>query len=59
MYIFILFQNARQLTLDVTFDKYFNLPDEFTADGLLGMDFLNNNVVKIDLKNKQLWLKSQ
>lgn len=35
------------------------IPDEFTADGLLGMDFLNNNVVKIDLKNKQLWLKSQ
>ncbi|GLR10729.1 hypothetical protein GCM10007905_34490 [Mixta theicola] len=33
-----------------------SLPDEFQADGLLGVNFLQQYIIKIDQKNKQLWL---
>lgn len=35
-----------------------SLPAEFQADGLLGGDFLNKHIVKIDFKNKKLWFKA-
>lgn len=35
-----------------------SLPAEFQADGLLGGDFLNKHIVKIDFKNKKLWVKA-
>lgn len=35
-----------------------SLPAEFQADGLLGGDFLNKHIVKIDFKNKKLWIKA-
>lgn len=38
----------------IIFDSF---PAEFKSDGLLGGDFLSNNIVKIDFKNKKLWIK--
>ena len=34
-----------------------SFPNEFQADGLLGADFLSKNRVKIDFKNKQMWIQ--
>lgn len=34
-----------------------SLPDCFRADGLVGIDFLKQNRVKIDFKNKKLWIR--
>lgn len=38
----------------IVFDS---LPDAFQADGLLGVNFLQQYLIKIDQKNKRLWLK--
>jgi predicted aspartyl protease len=35
-----------------------SLPTEFQSDGLIGFDFLSKNIVKIDFKNKQLWIQT-
>ncbi|OCG60704.1 hypothetical protein A9G41_08995 [Gilliamella sp. Nev5-1] len=35
-----------------------SLPAEFQSDGLIGFDFLSKNIVKIDFKNKQLWIQT-
>lgn len=34
-----------------------SLPSEFKSDGLLGVDFLNQYLVKINFKTKQIWIK--
>jgi len=34
-----------------------SFPNEFQSDGLLGADFLSKNRVKIDFKNKQMWIQ--
>ena len=34
-----------------------SLPDEFQSDGLLGSNFFLENIVKIDFKNKQMWIQ--
>jgi len=34
-----------------------SFPAEFQSDGLVGCDFLSQNIVKIDFKNKQLWIQ--
>ena len=34
-----------------------SIPDEFQSDGLLGADFFSKNRVKIDFKNKQMWIQ--
>ncbi|NUF50094.1 hypothetical protein [Gilliamella sp. ESL0250] len=35
-----------------------SLPAEFQSDGLIGFDFLSKNIVKIDFKNKKLWIQA-
>lgn len=45
---------ANTKTDAIIFDSF---PAEFKSDGLLGGDFLSNNLVKIDFKNKKLWIK--
>lgn len=35
-----------------------SLPAEFQSDGLIGFDFLSKNIVKIDFKNKRLWIQT-
>lgn len=35
-----------------------NMPKEFNADGLLGMDFLKKYMLRIDQKNQKLWIKA-
>jgi len=40
----------------IIFDSF---PAEFQSDGLLGFDFLSKNLVKIDFKNKKLWIKTE
>ncbi|WP_392551855.1 aspartyl protease family protein [Orbus wheelerorum] len=40
----------------IIFDSF---PTEFQSDGLLGFDFFSKNVVKIDFKNKKLWIKAE
>lgn len=34
-----------------------SLPPEFQSDGLLGIDVLQSHLIKIDFKNKKLWIK--
>ena len=34
-----------------------SLPDEFQSDGLLGTDFFSKNRVKIDFRNKKMWIQ--
>ena len=34
-----------------------SLPDEFQSDGLLGTDFFSKNKVKIDFRNKKMWIQ--
>ncbi|OCG71289.1 hypothetical protein A9G41_03025 [Gilliamella sp. Nev5-1] len=34
-----------------------SIPDEFQSDGIVGHDFLSKNIVKIDFKNKRLWVR--
>lgn len=36
-----------------------SFPAEFQSDGLLGFDFLSKNLVKIDFKNKKLWIQAE
>ena len=46
---------ANDSVLPIIIDSF---PNEFQADGLLGADFLSKNRVKIDFKNKQMWIQS-
>ena len=46
---------ANDNVLPIIIDSF---PNEFQADGLLGADFLSKNRVKIDFKNKQMWIQS-
>lgn len=34
-----------------------SLPDVFEPDGILGSNFFRENIVKIDFKNKQMWIQ--
>ena len=34
-----------------------SLPDKFKSDGLLGTDFFSKNRVKIDFRNKKMWIQ--
>ncbi|WLS91195.1 hypothetical protein [Gilliamella apicola] len=34
-----------------------SLPDVFEPDGILGSNFFLENIVKIDFKNKQMWIQ--
>ena len=34
-----------------------SLPDIFEPDGILGSNFFRENIVKIDFKNKQMWIQ--
>ena len=45
---------ANDSVLPIIIDSF---PNEFQADGLLGADFLSKNRVKIDFKNKQMWIQ--
>ncbi|OTP92427.1 hypothetical protein B6D16_11320 [Gilliamella apicola] len=45
---------ANDSVLPIIIDSF---PNEFQADGLLGSDFLSKNRVKIDFKNKQMWIQ--
>ncbi|WP_334328062.1 hypothetical protein [Gilliamella apicola] len=45
---------ANDNVLPIIIDSF---PNEFQADGLLGADFLSKNRVKIDFKNKQMWIQ--
>jgi hypothetical protein len=33
-----------------------SLPDEFESDGIIGFNFFRKNIVKIDFRNKQMWI---
>ena len=45
---------ANDSVLPIIIDSF---PNEFQSDGLLGADFLSKNRVKIDFKNKQMWIQ--
>ena len=45
---------ANDSVLPIIIDSF---PNEFQSDGLLGADFLSKNRVKIDFKNKQMWVQ--
>lgn len=45
---------ANDSVLPIIIDSF---PNEFQSDGLLGDDFLSKNRVKIDFKNKQMWIQ--
>ncbi|OCG09606.1 hypothetical protein A9G15_00690 [Gilliamella apis] len=45
---------ANDSVLPIIIDSF---PNEFQSDGLLGADFLSENRVKIDFKNKQMWIQ--
>ena len=45
---------ANDSVLPIIIDSF---PNEFQADGLLGADFLSKNRVKIDFRNKKMWIQ--
>ena len=45
---------ANDNVLPIIIDSF---PNEFQADGLLGADFLSKNRVKIDFRNKKMWIQ--
>ena len=45
---------ANDSVLPIIIDSF---PNEFQADGLLGADFLSKNRVKIDFRNKKIWIQ--
>ena len=34
-----------------------SLPDKFKSDGIIGSNFFRTNIVKIDFRNKQMWVQ--
>ena len=45
---------ANDSVLPIIIDSF---PNEFQSDGLLGADFLSKNRVKIDFRNKKIWIQ--
>jgi hypothetical protein len=54
-YIDVMLANQKTPQISVEAIVIDSLPNEFQADGLLGVNFLKKHLIKIDQKNKKLW----